>query len=435
MMHKRRKGVSSNRDIASTIVIARQMRLQFEHCSLTFACLLLLLLHAHSVIATHKLHLSSIDLILPSLPSDLLSTPVSYRSASERIMSGGPSPSMLGYQAPRGSTNAGSRAPQQQQQQQQRADSAGTSVVNPLPEGTPNDNDGSIDTPVGGRHPASYMEVLEMLERGETPPGIRDDIDDKPPNPDQPPPPSRMKPKPKPWEKTPAEYNANGSTDYNTNRIVQGNAVNRGGAGVGAVLDARRTGGVDAQPGGLDLSPVVTEDTSGGLSVSAISGTASGSASSIDKPASTVSPLHELFSAGHRPMSIFEAATSAENNPSVIAGRLSPADQRRRGVATPTALFPDTAATSPIVRSPTVHSPLRSPSPRDDSAGEGSGLGRPASRTWKPPPIPMPTLSGGSGIAPGGREEEGEGNRSEKPTLSQPASASQASLGEDFSSG
>ncbi|EIE19534.1 hypothetical protein COCSUDRAFT_48772 [Coccomyxa subellipsoidea C-169] len=50
-------------------------------------------------------------------------------------------------------------------------------------------------------HPASYMEVLEMLEKGQTPPGIRDDIVDVPPNPSAPPPGARMKPRPKPWER------------------------------------------------------------------------------------------------------------------------------------------------------------------------------------------------------------------------------------------
>ena len=52
------------------------------------------------------------------------------------------------------------------------------------------------------RHPPSYMEVLEMLEKGQTPPGIRTDINDKPPNPKQPPNESRLKPRPKPWERS-----------------------------------------------------------------------------------------------------------------------------------------------------------------------------------------------------------------------------------------
>ncbi|KAK9826884.1 hypothetical protein WJX81_004333 [Elliptochloris bilobata] len=50
-------------------------------------------------------------------------------------------------------------------------------------------------------HPASYMEVLEMLENGETPPGIRADINDTPPDPAAPPPPARLALRPKPWER------------------------------------------------------------------------------------------------------------------------------------------------------------------------------------------------------------------------------------------
>ncbi|KAK9806120.1 hypothetical protein WJX72_002195 [[Myrmecia] bisecta] len=53
-------------------------------------------------------------------------------------------------------------------------------------------------------HPASYMEVLEMLEKGQTPPGIRTDINDQPPNPAQAPTDSRLQPRPKPWERAAA---------------------------------------------------------------------------------------------------------------------------------------------------------------------------------------------------------------------------------------
>jgi hypothetical protein len=49
------------------------------------------------------------------------------------------------------------------------------------------------------KHPVSYMEVLEMLDKGEKPPGIRDDINDKPPDPNVSPPISKLKPVPKPW--------------------------------------------------------------------------------------------------------------------------------------------------------------------------------------------------------------------------------------------
>lgn len=50
-------------------------------------------------------------------------------------------------------------------------------------------------------HPPSYMQVLEMLEKGQTPPGIRD-IDDKPPDPDARIPAATMSRRRKPWEKS-----------------------------------------------------------------------------------------------------------------------------------------------------------------------------------------------------------------------------------------
>lgn len=50
-----------------------------------------------------------------------------------------------------------------------------------------------------------WAQVLEMLEQGKTPPGIREDIVDVPPNPLAPPPDARLKPRSKPWERsTPA---------------------------------------------------------------------------------------------------------------------------------------------------------------------------------------------------------------------------------------
>lgn len=48
-------------------------------------------------------------------------------------------------------------------------------------------------------HPRSYLDVLAMLERGETPPGIRSDVADRPPDPTQVPRDPRMDVRPKPW--------------------------------------------------------------------------------------------------------------------------------------------------------------------------------------------------------------------------------------------
>jgi hypothetical protein len=52
---------------------------------------------------------------------------------------------------------------------------------------------------------APTTQVLEMLEKGETPPGIRADINDAPPNPDAPQPSARLPRRPKPWESTPSQ--------------------------------------------------------------------------------------------------------------------------------------------------------------------------------------------------------------------------------------
>ncbi|RWR85585.1 peroxisomal membrane protein PEX14 isoform X1 [Cinnamomum micranthum f. kanehirae] len=53
--------------------------------------------------------------------------------------------------------------------------------------------------PAVASHPKSYMEVMAMVQRGEKPPGIKD-IDDKPPNPNQPPSNPRLAPIVKPWD-------------------------------------------------------------------------------------------------------------------------------------------------------------------------------------------------------------------------------------------
>ena len=50
---------------------------------------------------------------------------------------------------------------------------AGTSEVKALPETAAGAQGGSGESPAAPPHPASYMEVLEMLEKGITPPGIR----------------------------------------------------------------------------------------------------------------------------------------------------------------------------------------------------------------------------------------------------------------------
>ncbi|KAF5758577.1 putative peroxisomal membrane protein [Helianthus annuus] len=57
----------------------------------------------------------------------------------------------------------------------------------------------SVEPSANPPHPKSYMEIMSMIQRGERPPNIRE-IDDRPPNPDQPVSNPRLAPKPKPWE-------------------------------------------------------------------------------------------------------------------------------------------------------------------------------------------------------------------------------------------
>ncbi|KAL8256925.1 hypothetical protein R6Q59_028966 [Mikania micrantha] len=57
----------------------------------------------------------------------------------------------------------------------------------------------SVDPSANPPHPKSYFEIMAMIQRGERPPNIQE-INDMPPNPDQPVSNPRLAPKPKPWE-------------------------------------------------------------------------------------------------------------------------------------------------------------------------------------------------------------------------------------------
>lgn len=164
----------------------------------------------------------------------------------------------------------------------------------------------------GPAHPASYMEVLEMLEKGETPPGIRTDIDDKAPNPEQAVPTPRMPVPRKPWERAAAERRAAGS--------------------------------VAASAAGSEASSRAGEAASQPESASVTQPPASVASSSTDR-----SPLRGLRSA----TSIYEAAslpTIAQAG--VIAGQLgsAPSSARAEAGAVPSAAADASAvdASSPL---------------------------------------------------------------------------------------
>ena len=75
-------------------------------------------------------------------------------------------------------------------------------------------------TPADPPHPASYRDVLDMLDKGLTPPGIKD-VDDKPPDPTRSMPRARVEPRRKPWEamrKDDDTFDAEKKTPFPTGR-------------------------------------------------------------------------------------------------------------------------------------------------------------------------------------------------------------------------
>jgi hypothetical protein len=273
-----------------------------------------------------------------------------------------------------------------QQRQQGPSSTTTTTTINPTTDTTTRSEE-------SGRHPASYMEVLEMLERGETPPGIRDDINDKPPNPEQPPPPARMKPLPKPWEQRDIGVGIDATTPVAHN-LIGNSSLENGGGDDGTNENTNNNDNNSGGGGAIDLSPVVPDDALQRPASSGVSVPSPLSTTTDQRRNTTTNISSPLTTANKGATSIFEAATSSQGSPGVIAGRLSPSsDQQGRGkgvgVATPTSLFSETngkESNQHVPRPPrlTTATPL--------FPDEG-GLGRPTSRGWRPPPIPVPTLS------------------------------------------
>ncbi|TXG56297.1 hypothetical protein EZV62_017610 [Acer yangbiense] len=75
-----------------------------------------------------------------------------------------------------------------------------------------------------GQHPKSYMEIMAMIQRGEIPPGIKE-IDDSPPNPDQPLPNPHMAPRSKPWEVAQPYNNGTHAQNIGTTSKLNGDVV------------------------------------------------------------------------------------------------------------------------------------------------------------------------------------------------------------------
>ncbi|WOH10541.1 hypothetical protein DCAR_0730010 [Daucus carota subsp. sativus] len=74
-------------------------------------------------------------------------------------------------------------------------------------------------------HPKSYMEIMAMVQRGERPSNIRD-VNDLPPNPNQPVPTPSLAPRPKPWEVGQVQNSSNQALQSQDNGFTQMNGNN-----------------------------------------------------------------------------------------------------------------------------------------------------------------------------------------------------------------
>lgn len=337
-------------------------------------------------------------------------------------------------------------------------------------------------TPSPPPHPASYMEVLEMLQRGETPPGIRTDIVDTPPDPSAQPPESRLKPRPKPWEQrngTSASTGASGEAkpwERHTSSTAGSSSVSGPASAVSGTA-----GGADSRDSGVDFgSEVGVRERmlqADGSASAGDSGSAARSAGPVatpseeqpvapppftkdgsgdeqgesgpaaDQPAAapaSTSPTATDFSSSKRPAGFYShrseglrdaLSTDAVDSPGIIAGRLSPAlpavsppasasggsaalqglDARTDGPGS-TAVEGSTAweTGGPVGSSARAGAGLSTgvgnlgagaggsstsgtggnpSSAHPGTRSPGGGMGRPASASWRPPPIPAPLIS------------------------------------------
>lgn len=194
------------------------------------------------------------------------------------------------------------------------------------------------------------------------------------------------------------------------------------------------------------------------------------------------------FHSPKRATSIFDAVAPSPSSPHIIAGRLSPArsgSMRRSGsssslggaptgqptgqAAAGSSSLPGGSAGSQAGGGTNNFNSLLAAAQERASAGagsvagilgasgeggsvlEGSGIGRPISRNWRPPPIPAPTLGSGgsSGLTPafsapaaeagGGARDAGHGGVAAHPAAgggmaNGQRAVSAASLGDDFAS-
>lgn len=109
--------------------------------------------------------------------------------------------------------------------------------------------------PSAAPHPNSYMDIMAMIQRGERPSNIRE-INDQPPNPNQPLPNPRFPPRPKPWEvgQWESSYSIGGQYQENSN-------------GFDSRSQGNQTMGEGSTPWWQQKNSRITETETGGSSV------------------------------------------------------------------------------------------------------------------------------------------------------------------------
>jgi hypothetical protein len=119
---------------------------------------------------------------------------------------------------------------------------------------TPANGHGSSppSTPADPPHPASYRDVLDMLDKGVTPPGIRD-IDDKPPDPSRAVPRAQVEPRRKPWEAAGSVTDASNGPERHTENDFSANDA--GGSEPGTKTSFENQNDADASFGGEGWRP------------------------------------------------------------------------------------------------------------------------------------------------------------------------------------
>lgn len=345
--------------------------------------------------------------------------------------------------------------------------------------------------------PASCLTSQPPSPTHLTPPP-QTDINDKPPNPLAPPAEPKLKPRPKPWERSSTAQSGSGSSLASLGLLPPppadggsgGGTPAPGGASPLAAPAPTAEGSADLAARGLSpvRAPSPAEEAAQADGQPAGEGQAAPPASAFQSPkraasifeagAACVRACEVGCSAGQqrvqtsgRPgMSVESAAAAlthppllmhlpvppthhiqavapAPESPHIIAGRLSPSSSGR---------VPPGGGPASTGGSAAFASLLAAAEQRASAEGgpvlplEGSGIGRPSSRNWRPPPIPAPTLSGGSSsrggdaaaagaaAAEGPEAGSGSGGSAAAPHANGGAgvqhSPSAASLGADFAS-